>query len=463
MEPDPARLGLLARHLVGVGGGGVGRAHPSRSVGRRGVLYASTGAGGIIGFERCLTTGALTPRAELGSDAAAGSMAVDPTGRFVYACLSSTATSDGPALGSWEVGPEGQLLPLGEPHPLADGSQFLCVDHTGRFVFTSYFRIFDGDTGGGIGLHATNPKGLVDRTVKRHRTAVGSHSVWPDPTNRWVFVPATDRNAEFPPEEGEPGGNAIFQFAFSAAEGRLEPHPTQPRVAAGQNQGPRHLVWGVVGPEQPGQMAYTSDEQGCSVTAYRLDSETGTLQNIQTITTVGEPVQEGWNCSRKIATLSRFLALPVSLTLEGITIAEIRIHPSGRFLFAPTRGHDTIATFEISPHTGLLRPTGRVPAPASPRGVNIAPDGLFLFAAGNRSARLVVYAIDQEDGTLTAVHDYELSDGRSSAWVLPLDLDDADEGAAEGGVAAAGAAGEAVQLLDGGRRSFKRAPRASAQ
>ena len=121
--------------------------------------------------------------------------------------------------------------------------------------------------------------------------------------------------------------------------------------------------------------------------------------------------------------------LSVSLTLEGITIAEIRIYPSGRFLFAPTRGHDTIATFAISPHTGLLRPTGRVAAPASPRGVNIAPDGLFLFAAGNRSARLVVYAIDQEDGTLTAVHDYKLSDGRSSAWVLPLDLDGAGEGA----------------------------------
>ena len=138
------------------------------------------------------------------------------------------------------------------------------------------------------------------------------------------------------------------------------------------------------------------------MTAYRLDTDDGTLTTVQTVSTVEESEvtpHEGWSCS------------------------QIQICPSGACLFAPTRGHDTIATFAIDPLTGLLTPSGRVPAPASPRGVGIAPDGRFLYAAGNQSANLWVYSVDESaGGRLQLVHEYELEGGRSSSWVLPIDL-----------------------------------------
>lgn len=59
----------------------------------------------------------------------------------------------------------------------------------------------------------------------------------------------------------------------------------------------------------------------------------------------------------------------------------------------------------------------------SPRGVNIAPDGRFLYTAGNQTASLVCYAIDEEaGGALEKVHEYTLDDWKSSSWVLPIDL-----------------------------------------
>ena len=39
--------------------------------------------------------------------------------------------------------------------------------------------------------------------------------------------------------------------------------------------------------------------------------------------------------------------------------AEIAVHPSGKFLYGSTRGHNTIAVFNIDSKTGRLAATGR--------------------------------------------------------------------------------------------------------
>jgi len=273
----PCPPGLPTRHCPAAASAG-------RCSTRRSLLYASVGTG-ILVFTRDMETGALCRTHALDSDAPAGSMAVDPDCRFLYAALGGPSGGNlpgavgGPAVSSFRLGAGGELQPLGT-HALADGSQFISTDHTGRYLFSSHFSRWDGEPGGGVALHRINADGVVDHTVCRHRTAFGAHSIWAEPsTNAAVFSPATG------PAAGEELSNGIFQSQCDARAGTLLSHPSQPRVAGHEGQGPRHLCWGTAPAAPP--MAYSSDEQGCSVTAYTFDAAGGTLAAVQTVSTGG--------------------------------------------------------------------------------------------------------------------------------------------------------------------------------
>ena len=62
-----------------------------------------------------------------------------------------------------------------------------------------------------------------------------------------------------------------------------------------------------------------------------------------------------------------------------------------------------------------------VPTEAQPRGFNVTPDGRFLIAAGQRSHRVGLYAIDAETGALRALGD--CAAGRGPNWVESIALD----------------------------------------
>ena len=65
------------------------------------------------------------------------------------------------------------------------------------------------------------------------------------------------------------------------------------------------------------------------------------------------------------------------------TTAEIRIHPSGRFLYNTNRGHNSVTMFEIEPDTGELEVIGWESTRGEwPRGMNIDPSGTFLYNQG---------------------------------------------------------------------------------
>ena len=48
------------------------------------------------------------------------------------------------------------------------------------------------------------------------------------------------------------------------------------------------------------------------------------------------------------------------------SISQIRIHPSGRFLYTANRGHDSIASFTVDGVTGNLTPSGWAEAERRP-------------------------------------------------------------------------------------------------
>lgn len=254
---------------------------------------------------------------------------------------------------------------------------YITTDRKGRFLLSAYY------SAGKAAVHAISDDGLIsDKPIQWLETAKGAHSIQTDQSNRFAFVPHI---------AGSNGPNQIFQFRFNQLTGKLTPN--SPFKNTPDNEaGPRHFCF-----HPHKDILYFSNEQGCSITAYNFNSSSGTLSAFQTVSTLGkETIQKHYSCS------------------------QIQISPSGKFLYAPTRGHNSIASFAIETTTGKLRLIGLVPTESNPRAISLDPSGNFLFAAGEDSGRLATYQIDSNTGLLKNLDVFDI--GQGPMWILIANL-----------------------------------------
>ena len=298
-----------------------------------------------------------------------GSLAVDPKRQFLFAALRSARE-----IASFRIEPQkGDLSPIGSVSA-GGNSAYVATDRSGRFILSAYY----GE--GKVTVHRIGPGGVLqEQALQSIPTAEKAHAILPDPSNKFVFVPHT-------------GPNAIFQFTFNAETGTLTPNAV-PKVVAQEGAGPRH-IW--FHPRRP--FAYADNEMGSSVTAYKLNESTGTLTAFQTLSTLPEDF-DGKN-----------------------TCADIEIAPSGKFVYASNRGHDSIAGFSIDDHTGKLTAIGQAPTEKTPRSFNIDPAGQYLYAAGQASGKLAAYRIDAQTGKLSRFATYTV--GKQPSWVQTVRMPD---------------------------------------
>lgn len=259
--------------------------------------------------------------------------------------------------------------------PLQGEPVYLTTDRSGKFALSAYYHQST------TAVHAIDNSGAaVAPPVEWLYTSRGVHAIQTDPTNKFAFVPHIAGN----------GPNAIFQFRFDEASGRLTPN-SPPRHSPQEMLGPRHFCF-----HPTLHVLYFSNEQGCSVTAYRLDQSQGTLAPFQTVSTLPEGYDGRNSCS------------------------QIQITPSGRFLYVPNRGHNSVACFTLHPSTGALTAMGQVPTEPVPRAFSLDPQGNFLFVAGLESGRLASYRVEIEGGSLSPMETYSV--GNKPMWVLITEL-----------------------------------------
>lgn len=234
----------------------------------------------------------------------------------------------------------------------------MATDRTGRYLLAAYYLTKK------VTVHRIGDNGAaIDPPVVKRETGIGAHCFQTDPSNRFAFVPHIAR---------EDAPNAIFQFHFDDATGQIEANdPAQ--LAQPDWTGPRHYCF-----HPSKNILYFSNEQGSSVSCYAMDAATGTLSHLQTLPTLPTDWQGANKC------------------------AQIRMTPCGRYLYAPNRGHDSIAAFTADAETGLLATLGTVPAEKIPRAFEIDPAGRFLLSAGHASGRLAVYRIADSTGAIGA-------------------------------------------------------------
>merc|ERR1719431_2448975 len=99
------------------------------------------------------------------------------------------------------------------------------------------------------------------------------------------------------------------------------------------------------------------------------------------------------------------------------TIAEMRLHPSGKYLFVGNRGHNSIAIFRVNQDNGSLTRIGiQDSLGAFPRHFNFDNTSSFLLVGNHASDTIVVFRI-LTSGLLEVVDKVE---GLPSiVWVTP--------------------------------------------
>ena len=328
--------------------------------------------------------GELTKRADVAEAGGPSVMAISPDRNTLYVGYRTR-----PSIASYRIDPATGGLSLLGTTAQANAPTFLAPDRTGRYMLCAYYQ------GGYVAVYPITADGSIGAAaIDTHRTAVGAHAIAADPSNRFAFVPHIARIQDnvLEPPKNNPGPNVILQYRFDAQTGRLSPN-TPHRVEQGDLVGPRHYI------HHPSlDMVYFSNEQGCSVTAYRLDSENGTLSSVQTTSTLPAGHSERTTCS------------------------QIHLTPSGRFLYVGNRAVNgsSIAVFAVDSAAGHLTAAGYIPTEPVPSAFCLDPAGHFLFAAGTASGRLASYRIDQQSGALTPLKVEEI--GQRPAAVLATRL-----------------------------------------
>ena len=324
------------------------------------------GKGGIHRGHLDLATGAITLTGKTTQVPNPSFLAMHPNGRFLYAVNEVAQWADKPtgAVSAFAIDPgTGALTLLNQGPTGGRGPCHLVVDPTGRNVLAANYGsgsacVLRIGPDGRLGKQTAFVQHEGHSVDPRRQTSPHAHAVNLDAANRFAFV--TDL-----------GLDQVLIYRFDAAAGTFAANDP-PFVAADPGAGPRHMAF-----HPSGKYAYVVNELTSSVTAMAYDAAAGRLTPIHTA--AGLPKDfDGKNSG-----------------------AEIEVHPSGTFVYASMRGHDSIAVFAIDPATGRLTPAGHQSTLGQrPRHFSIDPTGTYLLAANQASGTVVTFRIDAATGAL---------------------------------------------------------------
>ena len=272
-------------------------------------------------------------------------LALHPGGTTLYVA-SERSGKDGELL-ALRRSASGRLTPLDSRPAHGRSTCHVAVDGGGRRLLAANYGgpgivMYPLEGDGAIGLPAVVARHAGSGPHPRQR-GPHPHSVNVDPSDRFVYAP-------------DLGTDSVHVHRLDVGT-LAEDAP----AATAPGSGPRHLAFH---PRLP--RLYVVGELDSTVTVLPWDPSSGA---------VGAPLQ-------------RLSTLPAGWE-GGSTAAHVQVHPSGAFLYASNRGHDSIAVFRIGAD-GLLEPAGHsATGGRTPRHFALSPDGTLLLA-GNQDGDAVV-------------------------------------------------------------------------
>ena len=329
--------------------------------------YTRRGSKGIYVYHLDLSTGALEQIGTALKVENPSFLAIAPNRRSLYAVNEAgwfPGTKSG-GVSAFSIDPAtGALSLLNQQSSEGNNPCHLSVDATGNCVLVANY----GDYGGGslaiLPIQEDGSLGPATDFVQHEGSSVNfwrqrgphAHSITLDPTNRYAFA-------------ADLGLDKILSYKVDLENGKLPANGT-PWTKMTEGAGPRHFAF------HPGEkFAYVITELTSTFVAYTYDETDGTLDAIQTVSTLPDDFDGTSHC------------------------ADVHISPDGKFLYGSNRGHDSIAICAIDQATGRLSPVGYLSSGGeNPRSFGIDPTGTFLLAANQDTGNIAVFRIDKETG-----------------------------------------------------------------
>jgi 6-phosphogluconolactonase len=330
--------------------------------------YADSADAGIHLYEFLIADRKFRMIQELTGHVNPSFLALHPDGHYLYA-VNETAIYRGEPSGSvtaFSIDPaSGALTFINRQPSLGAHPCHISVLPNGKFAAVANY------SGGNVVLLPVagngaleKPSGLANHEGSgphpRRQRSAHAHSVYP--LGDKVSLVAADL-----------GIDKVLFYRIGST-GFLEPASPAPYLRMEPGAGPRHIA---IHPTD--HWLYVINELNSTITMVGPDPNTGRPSVWESVSTLPENFEEENFC------------------------ADIRIHPSGRFLYASNRGHNSIAIFELTPGGNPVLVAHQATGGDWPRNFNIDPSGNFLFVANQRSGNITVFEIDAESGSLEKI------------------------------------------------------------
>lgn len=294
-------------------------------------------------------------------------MAIHPSGRYIYATCNKRPfeTPHKGRIYAFSISEEnGELVELCEVSSAGDTPCHISVDKKGLCSFVANY------SSSSVASFQISSDGRLSEAVSvichegsgedpKRQEAPHPHSMTPDPTGSRVLA-------------ADLGLDKIISYGFDSGSGELFSRESA-STSLEPISGPRHLSFS---PNSP--FVYSANELANTVTAFAYNLKKGSLSEIQTTKTIPNG-------------------------FEGETYAsELAVHPSGRFLYAANRGHDSIAAFKVNSEDGTLRFVDVFKCGGAwPQHFQIDPSGNFLLVTNKKSNEINIFRIEHETGVIS--------------------------------------------------------------
>lgn len=333
-----------------------------------GTYTTKTASKGIYAFRFDANSGKLTPLGVAAETLDPSWVTVHPNGKFLYAANEAGKNS---MISAFALDAKtGKLKLLNQLPALGEDPCYLSFDRTGKYLFVANYTsgnvvVFPIGADGKLGAATGNVRDEGNLGPNKERQD-GPHAHWVQVStdNRFVFV-------------ADLGLDDILVYRLDSSNGTLTPNKPfflRPLTAGA---GPRHATF-----SPDGRYFYVLSEMDSTLTTFAYAPDHGVFGYLGVL-----PMLPAGFKGRNDA-------------------AEIAIHPSGKFLYASNRGHDSIAVFRIDPVSGKLTAAGDFSVEGKePRHFAIDPSGSYLLAEDQLSDKIVIFHVDEKTGSLTPTGD----------------------------------------------------------
>ena len=273
-------------------------------------------------------------------------------------------------IAAYRVANDGTLSTLGTVETCGAGPCHLDVDPDGRFIAAANYG---GETFTLIALSEDGTPGATLACVRHSGSSVNEgrqgephpHATTFSPDGQFLFVCDLGTDELMRYEVARLAGSTAGEMSSSQAGGVVA--ATLP-----PGSGPRHIAF-----SPDNRHLYVVNELSSTVVAYTYDAAVGGVSQIHEVSTLPDGYEGESFC------------------------AEIQVHPTGRFVYASNRGHESIVAFARDEESGTLTPADFASTQGEhPRHFQIEPTGRWCLVANTFSNTVASMRVNAESGAL---------------------------------------------------------------